>query len=788
MTDDLQALDARLPSEPSFFQRFGRIVLIVVACCVPVGIWAALCVLDRIDNNVSVWLPTTSPAVRDFQEFQRAFGGEDVIAVSWPGCDLNDKRLTRFTQSLAQAAVIRDGEPRPLFRKVVSGQEMIELLTGPPMNIDRDIALERLRGITLGDDLNSTCAIAIPAGREALDSVAILDEIRRCAISIDGLDPHNVAVVGTPLFILHMNQETKQLIWLAAMAASIGLLLAWWHLRTLRFVMSLFLSSLIVTGAGMIALYVAGTPMNALLILLPALWFILSVSASIHLINYFQDAAREGESKPVERAVARGFAPTALATFTTAIGLATLTVSNLGPVRAFGLFGALGLVNGLVVLFVLLPSLIEHWPEARQSALPIRSNPRSRESWLWDMLTEFLNRRHRAVVFAFFAFMVFLAGGVLRTRVAADQLDYFRPDSALIQNFEWFEERIGPLIPIELTVRFPPGNRPAALIDRIHTIGDLAKQLAESDPEITTFSAASLVPKVPSRGELSALTFAEKVRAGVERRIQTQHIEENKSELVDGGYLFGEGDSELWRITVRTTATSDAHYKQFVESVRATVSGILSDGQADAADLDVTFTGTPILSMRIRQDLWEVLTKSFLLSFVVISLVMAIALRSLVGGTLAMGPNVFPLLLSFGVMGWLAVSLDIGSVMTVSVALGIAVDDTFHYLIWFRRGRVRGLSQVESVRWAYQNCGAAMVQTSLICGLSMLVFALSGFVPASRFGVLMSLMLGAALFGDLILLPALLIGPAGRQFASNDSGDIPDPRPAFQTVSSESAQ
>ena len=80
--------------------------------------------------------------------------------------------------------------------------------------------------------------------------------------------------------------------------------------------------------------------------------------------------------------------------------------------------------------------------------------------------------------------------------------------------------------------------------------------------------------------------------------------------------------------------------------------------------------------------------------------------------------------------GWIGGSLDVGSIMTASVALGIAVDDTFHYLIWFTRGRNRGLSQAEAVQLAYKKCGPAMTQTTLICGCGLVVFLLSGFAPA----------------------------------------------------------
>ena len=104
--------------------------------------------------------------------------------------------------------------------------------------------------------------------------------------------------------------------------------------------------------------------------------------------------------------------------------------------------------------------------------------------------------------------------------------------------------------------------------------------------------------------------------------------------------------------------------------------------------------------------------------------------------------------------------------MTASAAMGIAVDDTLHFLVWFRRGLRQGLSRSRAVRFAYGHCATAMAQTSLICGLALLVFLVSPFAPIARFGVVMGLMLGLALVGDLLLLPALLVGRWGSLFAS----------------------
>jgi len=118
----------------------------------------------------------------------------------------------------------------------------------------------------------------------------------------------------------------------------------------------------------------------------------------------------------------------------------------------------------------------------------------------------------------------------------------------------------------------------------------------------------------------------------------------------------------------------------------------------------------------------------------------------------------------FGFMGWSGINVDIGSMMTASVAMGVAVDDTIHFLTWFRWGLDEGMSRRDAIMVAYRRVGRAMMQTTAIGGLGLAIFALSTFTPTQRFGYLMLTLLAAALVGDLIFLPALLAGPLGGIF------------------------
>jgi predicted RND superfamily exporter protein len=133
-------------------------------------------------------------------------------------------------------------------------------------------------------------------------------------------------------------------------------------------------------------------------------------------------------------------------------------------------------------------------------------------------------------------------------------------------------------------------------------------------------------------------------------------------------------------------------------------------------------------------------------------------------------------------MGLAQTAVDIGAMMTASAALGIAVDDTLHFLVWFRRGSVVEPDRRDAIRYAYRHCATPMLRTTLICGLGLLVFALSPFKPTARFAWLMAILLSLALVADLILLPALLASPLGKCFVRSahqqaPKADGPNPKP-----------
>jgi predicted RND superfamily exporter protein len=181
------------------------------------------------------------------------------------------------------------------------------------------------------------------------------------------------------------------------------------------------------------------------------------------------------------------------------------------------------------------------------------------------------------------------------------------------------------------------------------------------------------------------------------------------------------------------------------------------------------YTGVVPIVYKAQRALLQSLVESTMWSFLTITPLMMFVSRSIRAGLVAMIPNVLPIFIIFGAMGWMNIAIDIGSMMSASIALGVAVDDTIHFLSWFRVDVKQMRNRREAIIASYKRCATPTLQAACISGLGLSVFAFSTFTPTQRFGWLMLTILVAGVVAELILLPAILAGPLGKAFEPRQS-------------------
>jgi preprotein translocase subunit SecF len=295
-------------------------------------------------------------------------------------------------------------------------------------------------------------------------------------------------------------------------------------------------------------------------------------------------------------------------------------------------------------------------------------------------------------------------------------------------------------------------------IDRLLLVREAHVALTQQDDVGGVLSAVSFLPAVPKGRGLSATASRSVIRA---------QLVDPESAVRNLGFVSRDDVAEVWRIGFRLPMTTQSDYGSEIEAMGQAVADALAlkfaQGELKGTpNPEIVLTGGVQIAQKAQEILFRDLFTSFLSAFLVVAVVMMFLLRSIVGGVIAMIPNIFPTVSLFGYMGLTGLPLDIGSVMTASVALGIAVDDTIHLLSRFGSRRARGMSRKRAAWGALRQCSLAMVHTTLVCGLSLLVYAPSDFVPTRQFSFLMFGLLGIALVGDLLLLPALMVSRLGH--------------------------
>jgi len=742
----------------TLFLKHSWLIVLTAVASIPLLAFGVQRAMRGGNNDVRQWLPADFQETKDYDRFLATFGSEEMAVVSWPGATLGDERLDRVAEGLREYVSPTDtqahaGTQQALFKRVMTTREALAELTTEPMNLPRGEAIARLRGTLLGADGKTAALVAMVNEAGAADRHAALDTIYRVAQAKAGLSHDDLRLGGPTIESVSLdNESARSRYMLASISVIVALVLAWRCLRHVRLVMMVFATSLLCAATSVAIVYFAGSTMNLLLVMMPTLIYVLALSAAVHLVNYYRDGIREGHGIDAPfAAVKAAWLPCSLSAGTTAVGLGSLAISEVVPVKLFGIFTAVGVVASMPILLLFLPAMLQLWPirDVEDNAVPTAA-----PSWT-TALAGWIVRHHQKIALTGIALLIGMGFGVSRLDTSVKLLNLFSPDSKIIRDYTWLEQHLGALVPIEVVVRFDEKN-PLSMRQRLELVEQVQNSIGSIDEVGGTLSAATFVPEQPQETGVSRF---------VRSRVLDRRLEQNREYFEDVAYLHRDGEAELWRVSARVEALNSVDYGEFMDKIVDTVEPILAAaGETTALRPHATYTGIVPLIYKAQRTLLNDLMSSFFTAFLLVGGVMAVMLRSVRAGLVAMLPNILPAVTVFGAMGAVGMLCDIGSMMTAGVALGIAVDDTIHFLSWFRCGLDEGLTRREAISQAYERCAGAMIQTSIICGLGLLVFAFSAFVPTSHFAWLMATMLLMALLGDLLFLPALLAGPLGRFF------------------------
>ncbi len=693
-------------------------------------------------NNIAEWAEPGSPVDVNHKRFLERFGNLETVAVTWSGSSIDDERIDRYATSLEQHD---DGSK--FFNQVTSSKQILQEITAEPLKLNEAEAKARLMPWGIGRN-GQDAWVGVVLSTEGIENrFAAMETLREVAEQI-GISRDEVQLAGYGFWLSEVDRMavSSPMIAIPFVILLVAVLLRV-SLRTWRLSIAILVISL---GAAMLttaSIHWTGVRMNAVLSTLPTLVFLIGVSNCLHMANHMISSGRENSLEAMRYAFDIAWRPTFFSGLTTSLGLISLLASQTLPIRQFGMFGTLGIMTSTLLSLLVFPGMgsLRVWPEGRFRSLTEASVTNTTHQG-WQQWNFGINRARLGIVFLAILALATLSFGLDNIETSVQPDAFFRQGSPQLVSATSYEEKFCGLDSFEVVIDFEDLEA-TRLIDRFMVIDALHEELNQVKGIQTTISAKTFAPSVSRGGGFKAIS---------QRAVLNDYLENNSSELIEGKLMALDDKTESWRISLRVS--SFAKFNELTQHVRKCLDNQL-DKQAALIGAKANWwnSGSGEMFVAVEKQFLRDLVRTYITGFIVVSLTVTILLRSLAAGILAMLPNILPAVLVLGTVGLFGLTLEVGSIMTASVALGIAVDDTLHFLAWVRRELTDGAKPQEATLATFKHCGKAMMQTSLICGAGTALLAMCSFLPTVRFGLLLSAMLVAALVADLLVLPAIVL-------------------------------
>ena len=718
----------------------------------------------RTDFNLEGFYPEEDPVIADYEKLEEEFGRDDnSIIIGFKTDSLFTDKVLLDLQSIveqleeidyltevlsildAQEIKSEDGQLTfaPYFDLENSTNEQLSI-------IKEDITLDPfLNGALISSSGNAT-AIVLRINEEEntffnrnyiIDSINdVLDEYR---------SDYEFHTSGIPYFRnQYVNLLNGEIVMYIAISSILIILLLWYIYRTIwgvLFPMVIVWSTLLLTVA---IIQLTGGYLEIMSSTIAPILLCVGVADAIHMISKYDDARESGFSKHnsiIEMLKTLGSA-TFLTSLTTAIGFATLFTSTVMPMRRFGIYTAAGVLLAYLVTIFFLPVILSRLKSKRIFDEKSGSFYPLLQKWLYKLSG--LNRLNyrKVVIFGLLVTLIFSIG-ITKIEVNGKVFDDVGDDTELMQDSRFFSDQIAPQFPMEFLINTeePDG---ALSVDLLQRVSQFEQKLLEY-PEIHRVVGLHTL-----MGEVHRVLTGGKRNEDLDNPLPdsdqaiaqyTLLMEINEADEL---YNLVDFDYRKLRITAQTEDAGSKRINEIRDEFRSEMERLFPDEE-------VTVTGTTILSADLTDKIVYSLAWSIMLAIFAITFIMAMLFKSFKMALIALVPNLIPLLIVGGVMGFAGIDIKPSTAVIFTIALGIAVDDSIHYLARFRIEYLKSKAMLPSLTATTVRTGRAIIVTSLILIAGFGTLITSAFTSTAMMGILVCTTIFGALMADLFVLPSL---------------------------------
>ena len=657
---------------------------------------------------------------------------------------LSISNIVSFQKDTAQGKFIAV----PIFKKLPQTQDELDALT-------EKVYEEKLFENLLFNQKSGVYLIAITINKEILNSKARLDAVANIIEKAELMSLNHEVTFhysGLPYIRTIMATKVKHELFLfSGLALFITVFLVWLFFRSL----SAALIPLLVVTIG--AIFSVGTihlfdfRISILSGLIPSLIVVIGVPNCVYLINKYHDEFRKHGNKVLSltRMVQKIGVATLITNTTTAIGFGVFFIFGTSILKEFGLVVALNILLVFVISIILIPIIFSYLP-----APEIKHVKHLENKTVSKMLSAFegwiLNRR-KAVFAVVILISLISLYGASKINAISYIVDDIPKNDKVYTDLKFFEKHFGGLMPLEILVNTNKSSgaynlREVQKAEEVQNI--LAEYKAFSKPislvEIFKGANQAFYNNDPERYEL----FNNRERGFIMPYLVRSKTDEGVLNL-----KLTDSSQSVIRISLNMADIGTKATQDLMKEIKPRIDSIY-----EGSDAKITYTGSSLLFLKSNQYLIDSLVSSLLLAFILISLIMTILFKSWKVIIISILPNILPLLVTAGIMGYFGIALKPSTVLVFSVAFGIAVDDSIHFLTKYRQELLRHNWDIpKTVVTALRETGKSMLYTSIILFFGFVIFGASTFGGTVALGILTSITLIMAMLSNLIFLPTLIM-------------------------------
>ena len=546
-----------------------------------------------------------------------------------------------------------------------------------------------------------------------------------------------------------MVKEIVGFTFLSILVAGLILYLFFRSWRPLVSVVTIVLLSVIYMFGIMVLL---GFEVTILTGVLPPLLIIIGVENSIFMLNKYHreyDVCHD-KIQALKNVIVRIGPANFLTNTTTAVSFASFIITRNVLLVPFGILASVCIMLTYVMTMVLLPTFFSYQKKPEGKLVNYMNSPRI--NYIMDKISAFVLSKKRYIYAVVAVLLVICVVGALRISTSGRVVDDIAKSDKLYKDIMFFEENVGGVMPFEISVdtRKPKGIMNAAFVRKIQQLQDTLALY----PEFSQPLSIAEVVKFARQGFYNGKREYFKVPSNNEFGFIMNYMPEKKDgELPNIVSQYMDKDMQCTRISVQMANVTTPRIDEISKSLRPAINDIFPTDK-----YDVVMTGSAMVTLQGTNYLIVNLSYSLFLAFVVIALLMVITFHKFKMVVISLIPNLIPLLFTAGVMGYCGIPLKMSTILVFSIALGISVDNTIHYLARYRlQMKINNNDIKKSVMAAILETGPSMIYSAsiLICGF--LIFAFSSFGGTKIVGFLVPFTLLIALITNVLVLPALVL-------------------------------